>query len=151
MTTEFVKADQEMQASGTHGRPGLRRQVLRRQALDCAMDQNLSCGFVSSERRQILSQAKSEFVTKAKGQLEAGISEAIIKFERESHGRTLIKQVRMELLEKARPLLNVIVGDITGHGVRSLHTDISTVTGERIIVFSLAGPLPPHSRGVTVA
>jgi len=52
----------------------------------------------------------------------------------------LIKQVRMELIEKARPLLEVLVHDITGQHVKSLHTDISTATGERIIVFSLAGP-----------
>ena len=56
-------------------------------------------------------------------------------------GRNLIKQVRMELLERGRPLLENIVTDITGQKVRSLHTDISTVTGERIIVFSLNGPI----------
>lgn len=115
---------------------------------------------------------------KTKGQIEAEISEAIIKFEREymgrgpetartyllddlvivrlqgvltpaerqlarsdseGHGRALIKQVRMELVEKARPLLDTIVRDITGQTIKVLHTDISTVTGERIIVFSLSG------------
>lgn len=54
-------------------------------------------------------------------------------------GRTLIKQVRLELLERARPLLEVIINDITGRKVRSLHTDISTATGERIIIFTLDG------------
>jgi uncharacterized protein YbcI len=57
----------------------------------------------------------------------------------EGQGRALIKRVRMELLEKARPLLDVIVRDITGQAIKSLHTDISTLTGERIIMFSLAG------------
>jgi uncharacterized protein YbcI len=52
-------------------------------------------------------------------------------------GRALIKQVRMELIEKARPLLEALVQDVSGRIVRSLHTDISTVTGERIVVFSL--------------
>ena len=51
----------------------------------------------------------------------------------------MIKQVRVELLEKARPLLEGIVQDILGKEVRSLHTDISTVTGERVIIFTLAG------------
>jgi uncharacterized protein YbcI len=54
-------------------------------------------------------------------------------------GRDLIKQVRRELIEKARPLLEAIISDVTGRSVRSIHTDISTSTGERIIVFSLAG------------
>jgi uncharacterized protein YbcI len=43
----------------------------------------------------------------------------------------------MELIEKARPLLEALVQDVSGRIVRSLHTDISTVTGERIVVFSL--------------
>jgi len=113
---------------------------------------------------------------KSKGQIEAEISEAIIKFEKEymgrgpdetktyflddmvvvrlqrvltpaerqlakanesTRGRGLVKQIRTELLEKARPLLEKTVFDITGRKVISLHTDISTVTGERIIVFTL--------------
>lgn len=116
---------------------------------------------------------------KTKGQIEAEISEAIIRFEKEymgrgpdeaktyiiddmimirlkrvltpaeqqlaktsndSKGRTLIKQVCTELLEKARPLLEPIVTDITGKKVKSLHTDISTITGERIIVLTLESP-----------
>lgn len=52
-------------------------------------------------------------------------------------GRSLIKEVRLELLEKARPLLEAIINDILGCGVVSLHTDISTTTGERIIIFTL--------------
>ncbi len=117
---------------------------------------------------------------KTKGQMEAEISDAVVKFEREymgrgpeetktyllddliivrlqgvltpaerqlarsdaeGNGRALIKQVRMELLEKARPLLETIVRDITSQTVKSLHTDISTLTGERVIVFSLAAPV----------
>jgi len=113
---------------------------------------------------------------KTKGQIEADISEALIKFEKEymgrgpdetktyflddiivvrlqrvltpaekqlakanesTKGRVLVKQVRTELLEKARPLLEKAISDITGRRVISLHTDISTVTGERIIVFTL--------------
>jgi uncharacterized protein YbcI len=125
-------------------------------------------------------------VGKTKGQLEAEISDAIVKFEREymgrgpenvrtyllddlvmvrlqgvltpaerqlarsdpeGQGRSLIKQVRMELQEKARPLLDTIICDITGQTIKSLHTDISTLTGERIIIFTLTGPvaLPPAS------
>jgi len=119
-------------------------------------------------------------MTKRKGQIEADISAALIKFEKEymgrgpeetkthiigdmvvirlqrvltpaeqqlantSHdtrGRTLIKQVRTELLEKARPLLEQIMKELTGKTVKSLHTDISTVTGERVIIFTLESPV----------
>lgn len=52
-------------------------------------------------------------------------------------GRQLLKQVRQELLERGRPLLEQIMLDTLGVPVRSVHTDISTKTGERIIVFTL--------------
>jgi uncharacterized protein YbcI len=40
-------------------------------------------------------------------------------------------------MEKARPLLENILADVLGCRVRSLHTDISTITGERVIIFTL--------------
>jgi uncharacterized protein YbcI len=42
------------------------------------------------------------------------------------------------LIDHSRPMLEAIVRDILGVEVRSLHTDISTKTGERIIVLSLS-------------
>jgi uncharacterized protein YbcI len=53
-------------------------------------------------------------------------------------GRYLLKQVRQELIDHGRPMLEAVVRDILGVEIRSLHTDISTKTGERIIVLSLA-------------
>lgn len=108
-----------------------------------------------------------------KGQIEAQISEAIIKFEKEYMGRgpmetktyimkdmvfvrlkgvltpaeeqlaktaegaDLIKKTRVQLLEGARLLLENIILGIIGCQIRSLHTDISTKTGERVIIFTL--------------
>ena len=59
------------------------------------------------------------------------------KSESNPKGRSLIKEVRQELIEQARPLLEAIILDVLGCGVISLHTDISTKTGERIIFFTL--------------
>ena len=121
----------------------------------------------------------------SKGQLEAAVSEALIKFEKEymgrgptetrtyivddliivrlrgvitraeyhlanadedGRGRELIKETRMQLIEKAKPVLEAAIRDITGVGILSLHTDISTRTGERLIVFTLeARPSLPES------
>ena len=61
----------------------------------------------------------------------------LAKIEDSRHGRKLIKQVRNELLEKARPQLDAIIEDVTGEKTKSLHTDISTSTGERVIIFTL--------------
>jgi len=118
-------------------------------------------------------------VDKTKGQIEAEITEAVIRFEKEymgrgpveaktyivddmvlvrlkgvmsraehqlategdaPRGRDLIKQVRRESLERGRMLLEAVVRDAVRQNVVSLHTDISTVTGERVIVFTLESP-----------
>ena len=52
-------------------------------------------------------------------------------------GRDLLKQVRTHLLETARPLLEVMVKEITGSVVTSMHHDISTVSGEEVVLFTL--------------
>ncbi len=56
-------------------------------------------------------------------------------------GRDLIKQTRKQLLELARPMLESLVYEAVGVKVRSMHHDISTVTGEEVIVFSF-GEIP---------
>jgi uncharacterized protein YbcI len=45
--------------------------------------------------------------------------------------------VRRELIEVGRPLLEAAIETITGSRVESIHTDISTVTGERMVIFTL--------------
>jgi CheY-like chemotaxis protein/uncharacterized protein YbcI len=52
-------------------------------------------------------------------------------------GRDLIKQVRKQLLELARPMLESLVYEVTGVKALSMHHDISTLTGEEVIIFSL--------------
>jgi uncharacterized protein YbcI len=53
-------------------------------------------------------------------------------------GRDLLKQVRSQLIEIARPTMEAMVQGITGKKVVSLHHDISTVTGEEVVIFTLA-------------
>ena len=52
-------------------------------------------------------------------------------------GRDLIKQTREQLLELARPMLESMVHEVVGVKVLSMHHDISTVTGEEVVLFSL--------------
>jgi uncharacterized protein YbcI len=114
---------------------------------------------------------------KSKSEVEAEVSQAIIRFEKEfmgrgpletrthilddlvvvrlkgvltqaemklaatrdnQRGRYLLKEVRQELLDRGRPLLEAALRDILGVEIRSMHTDISTKTGERILAFTLA-------------
>jgi uncharacterized protein YbcI len=62
----------------------------------------------------------------------------LAEVEERSRGRDLIKQMRLELIEHGRPLLEAVVRDILHVEIVSLHTDVSTSTGESIILFTLA-------------
>ncbi|HEV3300509.1 MAG TPA: DUF2294 domain-containing protein [Planctomycetaceae bacterium] len=55
-------------------------------------------------------------------------------------GRDLLKDVRTHLIETARPVMETMVQDVTGVRVVSLHHDISTTSGEEVVVFTLAAP-----------
>lgn len=62
----------------------------------------------------------------------------LVTTQRVENGRDLLKQVRTQLIEVARPALDALVQDITGIKPRSLHHDISTLTGEEVVIFTLA-------------
>jgi uncharacterized protein YbcI len=55
-------------------------------------------------------------------------------------GRDLLKQVRTHLIETARPVLEALIQEMTTIKVVSLHHDISTLTGEEVLLFTLAEP-----------
>jgi uncharacterized protein YbcI len=79
-------------------------------------------------------------VVRLKGVLTAA-EQHLVKALPAEKGRDLLKQVRTHLLETARPLLEAMVQDITRMKVLSLHHDISTVTGEEVILFTLSEPV----------
>ena len=62
---------------------------------------------------------------------------SLVKAERNDRVRDLIKQVKIELIENGRPLLEDMVKGILRRKIKTLHTDLSTVTGEKIIIFTL--------------
>jgi uncharacterized protein YbcI len=55
-------------------------------------------------------------------------------------GRDLLKQVRTHLVETARPVMEAMVEKVTGVKVVTMHHDISTITGEKVVLFTLARP-----------
>jgi uncharacterized protein YbcI len=62
----------------------------------------------------------------------------LVKTVTPEKGRDLLKQVRTHLIETARPLVEAMIQEATGAAVVSLHHDISTVTGEELVLFTLA-------------
>src|SRR5437660_3178951 len=77
-------------------------------------------------------------VVRLQGVLTAA-EQQLVKTLPAEKGRDLLKQVRTHLIETARPLMEALVQEVTGVNVVSLHHDISTVTGEEVVVFTLAG------------
>lgn len=81
--------------------------------------------------------------------LKGVLTPAEEQLTKSAEGVDLIKRMRSTLIEKAKPLLSQVVGDITGVKVRDIHTDISTSSGERVIVFTLDRELekfPPRKK-----
>ena len=76
-------------------------------------------------------------VVRLQGVLTAAEQHLVKTFQAEK-GRDLLKQVRTQLMEVARPIMEAMVEEITGIKVLSLHHDISTVTGEEVVLFTLA-------------
>ena len=76
-------------------------------------------------------------VVRLKGVLTAA-EQQLVKTLPAEHGRDLLKQVRTQLVELARPVLEAMVLEATGTKVVSLHHDISTVSSEEVILFTLA-------------
>lgn len=56
-------------------------------------------------------------------------------------GLLSVKRIRSDLVESGREKLYQLIRDLTGEEVVSFHTDISTRTGERIMVFRLYSDL----------
>jgi len=80
-------------------------------------------------------------VVRLKGVLTAA-EQHLVKALAGEKGRELLKQVRTHLIETARPMMEAMVQEVTGVNVVSLHHDISTTTGEEILVFTLNEPVP---------
>jgi uncharacterized protein YbcI len=53
-------------------------------------------------------------------------------------GAELLKQLRSHLVLTGRPMLEALVHEVTGTQPVSVHHDISTATGEEVIVLTLA-------------
>lgn len=66
------------------------------------------------------------------------LEQQLIKTQSAENGRNLLKLVRTHLIETMRPVMEPMVEEVTGVKVVSLHQDISTTTGEEVVLFTLA-------------
>ena len=75
-------------------------------------------------------------VVRLRGVLTAA-EQQLVKTLPPEKGRDLLKQVRTHLIETARPVMEAMIQEVAGVKVLSLHHDISTITGEEVILFTL--------------
>ena len=75
-------------------------------------------------------------VVRLQGVLTAA-EQHLVKSLSAEKGRDLLKQVRTHLIETARPVMEAMVQEITGVKMLTLHHDISTATGEEVVLFTL--------------
>jgi uncharacterized protein YbcI len=76
-------------------------------------------------------------VVRLQGVLTAA-EQQLVKTLPAEKGIDLVKQVRTHLIETARPVMEALIQKVIGLKVLSLHHDISTVTGEEVVLFTLA-------------
>jgi uncharacterized protein YbcI len=76
-------------------------------------------------------------VVRLKGVLTAA-EQQLVKALPAEKGRDLLKEVRTHLIETARPVMEAMVEKVTAVKVVSLHHDISTTTGEEVVIFTLS-------------
>ncbi len=84
-------------------------------------------------------------VVRLQGVLTAA-EQQLVKSLPPEKGRDLLKQVRTHLIEAARPFMESLVREATGISVVSLHHDISTATGEEVVLFTLESAPPVRER-----
>jgi uncharacterized protein YbcI len=85
-------------------------------------------------------------VVRLQGVLTAA-EQHLVKTLPSEKGRDLLKQVRSHLIEIARPMLEAMIEGICETKMVSLHHDISTLTGEEVVLFTLsAAPVCRESK-----
>ncbi len=116
-------------------------------------------GQVEAEIAAALIQFEKDFLGRGPKETKAYIIEDMVlirlkgvltpaeqQLAKNEEGTELIKRLRSNLLEQAREPLSSTIEKITGLTVMSLYTDISTKTGERIILFTLQENLAERFR-----
>lgn len=111
---------------------------------------NKSKGFIESEISKALTQWEKEFLGRGSVSVKTDILRDMIIVSLNGiltpaeynlcatkEGMISVKRNRCDLVESGNEDLKRIIHHITGEKVKTFHTDISTRTGERVMVFRL--------------
>jgi uncharacterized protein YbcI len=114
------------------------------------MNMNKSKGFIEAEISKAITQWEKEFLGRGSLSVKTDILRDMIIVNLQGiltpaeysvcetkEGMLSIKRIRSDLVESGIEDLKEIILTITGEEVKSFFTDISTRTGERVMVFKL--------------
>ncbi|MDR6226487.1 DUF2294 domain-containing protein [Desmospora profundinema] len=114
------------------------------------METKRTKGMVESDISKALTQWEKEYLGRGSVQVKTHILQHMIlvslkgvlspaekELTKTEAGMLSIKKIRSELIETGSLQLKELISQLTGCEVESFHTDISTRTGERMIVFVL--------------
>ncbi len=119
-----------------------------------AMDRSLSKGEMENLLSRALTQWEKEYLGRGSVLVKSDILRNMVivllkgiltpaekELAKTKEGLLSIKKIRADLVESGREQLGELIEDITGEKVVNFYTDISTHTGERIMVFVLEDSL----------
>jgi uncharacterized protein YbcI len=109
--------------------------------IEAAICEHFSClqqEYMGRGPKNIRAYLIGELVVVRLGRVLTSSEQQLVKSLPTEKGRDLLKQIRTQLIETARPIMEATIEEITGVKVVSLHHDISTMTGEEVVLFTLA-------------
>jgi uncharacterized protein YbcI len=69
--------------------------------------------------------------------LQGVLTRAEIELAKDLDGILMVKSMRSKLLENGKHHVSQIISEVTGSNIISMHTDISTKSGERVILLKV--------------
>ncbi len=118
------------------------------------MDRKMTKGELENQLSRALTQWEREYLGRGSVLVKSDILRNMIivslkgvltpaeqELAKTKDGLLSVKKIRADLVESGREQLGRMIGQITGESVISFYTDISTQTGERIMVFVLSDSL----------
>ncbi len=118
------------------------------------MDRMVTKGEMENQLSRVLTQWEREYLGRGSVLVKSDILRNMIivlmkgiltpaeqTLAKSKDGLLSVKKIRADLVESGREQLGQMIEQITGESVESFYTDISTQTGERIMVFVLTNSL----------
>jgi uncharacterized protein YbcI len=76
--------------------------------------------------------------------IDGFLSQSEQKLAENEQGKKLVKDLRLALFDSSREQLISLIQELIGIRIISVHSDVSTKTGEKVVVLTIEGNLEEH-------